>query len=73
MSTDTLRELLKRTPFDPFEVRMSNGDAHQVRHPEFAFVTKGNLVVGAPDSDRIGILSLLHIAAVQMLNGARKQ
>ncbi len=62
--------MLKRRPFEPFEVRLSNGDAHSVRHPEFAFVLKSNLVMSDPLSDRVTICSLLHIASVQTLQAA---
>ncbi len=70
MNADTLRELLNRNPFEPFEVRLSNGDVHQVRHPEFAFVLKSTLVIGYPDSDRVAICALLHVASVQTMQAA---
>ena len=70
MTTDTLQDLLHRTPFQAFEVRMSNGDRHEVRHPEFAFVLKTNLVIGDADSDRLWICALLHIASVETLQSA---
>jgi len=65
MTTDTLQDLLRAAPFQPFVVRLSNGDSHEVRHREFAFVTKSNLVIGYPDSDRVAICSVLHIASVE--------
>jgi hypothetical protein len=49
---------------------MSNGRSYPVRHPEFAFVAKSNLVVGEPDSDRVAILPLLHIAGVELEQAA---
>lgn len=67
MSAETIRELLHRQPFEPFEVVMSNGDRYQVRHPEFAMLVRQTLVVGFPDSDRIAICSLLHVAAVERM------
>ena len=70
MHRDTLDELLRRQPFEPFAVHMSNGDVHQVRHPEFAFVLKTNFVIGQPDSDRVTICSVLHIASVETLQSA---
>ena len=46
---------------------MSNGDHNEVRHPEFAFVLKTNLVIGDPESDRVWLCSLLHIADIETL------
>ena len=70
MTLETIQDLLKRVPFQPFEVRMSNGDRHEVRHPEFAFVLKTNLVIGDPESDKVWICALLHIADVETLQAA---
>jgi hypothetical protein len=67
---ETLEELLHRQPFEPFEVRLSNGDAFQVKHPEFAMLLKSRLVIGSPESDRVVFCSLLHVANAQTLQGA---
>ena len=34
MNADAIREFLHREPFEPFVIRMSNGETHEVRHPE---------------------------------------
>src|SRR5262249_23472286 len=70
MNVETLRELLRRKPFEPFEVRMTNGEAHQIRHPENALLAGARLIVYYPDNDRIAILSLLHAAVIEMLRAA---
>ena len=70
MNQETLQELLLRHPFEPFAVRLSNGEAFEVRHPEMAFVTKSRLVVGQADSDRVTICSLIHINSIEMLQAA---
>ncbi len=70
MNAETFRELLRRQPFEPFEIRMTNGDVHTVRHPEVMMIVGGRAVVGYPDTGRIAILSLLHVATVEMLNTA---
>ena len=49
---------------------MSNGDRHEVRRPQFAFVLKTNLVIGDPESDKVWICALLHIAGVETLQAA---
>lgn len=70
MNPDAVRELLKRQPFEPFEVRMSNGDRHEVRHPEFVIVTAGRMVVADPVSDRLSILSLTNVVELRIAQPA---
>lgn len=70
MNAATIREVLRRRPFEPFEIRMTNGEAHQVRHPENAILAGSRVVVDIPESDRIVILSLLHAAALEMVRAA---
>ena len=67
MNTETMQGLLRRQPFQPFEVRMSNGDAYQIRHPEMALLLRSNLVLGSPESDDFIFCSLLHVADVKAL------
>lgn len=63
MKPEHVRELLRRRPFVPFEVRMSNGDVYQVRYPDTAFVNKSLLVIGDPDADNFIICALDQMAA----------
>jgi hypothetical protein len=65
MNAETIHELLHRQPFDPLEVRLSNGDVHRIPHPEFAMLLRSTLVIGVPDSDRVILCSLLHIASIE--------
>jgi len=67
MSPETIRELLKRKPFAPLQIRLSSGDAIEVRHPEFVVLTENGMVIAYPDSDRISICAFLHIAGVDTL------
>ena len=65
MNAQTMRELLRRQPFQPFEVRMTNGDRHEIRHPEMALLAKNTLIVYQAENDRISILSLLHASVIE--------
>ena len=67
MNTETLQGLLHRQPFQPFEVRMSNGDIHQIRHPEMALLLRSNIILGSPESDDFEFLSLLHVVDVKAI------
>ena len=67
MNTETMLGLLRRQPFQPLEVRMSNGDAHQIRHPEMAFLLRSSIILGSPESDDFEFLSLLHVVDVKAI------
>lgn len=68
ITAETIRELLQRKPFEPFEVRLSNGDAHPVKHPECVAITKARLVMVDPDTERLAICSILHVASIAMIH-----
>ncbi len=67
MNTETFQSLLHRQPFQPLEVRMSNGDSHQIRHPEAAFLLRSSVILGSPESDDFEFLLLLHIVEVKAI------
>jgi hypothetical protein len=72
MTTTTFRDLLKQQPFRPFRVVMSSGESYDVRHPEMAWVTKNDLVVGVDVADdgmpaEFRICPLFHVATVEPL------
>lgn len=69
MNHDAMQELLRRQPFEPFEIRLSNGEKHEVRHPEMALLLKSRIVIAVAD-DRMVICPLLHIASVETLQSA---
>ena len=77
MTVQTFRDLLAARPFKPFRVVMSSGQSYEVRHPEVAFVTKTDLLVGIDVEDdgvpaEFKICSLLHVTAVEPLEPAAK-
>jgi hypothetical protein len=65
LDTETIRELLHRQPFEPFEIVMSSGEVHRVVHPEFAIVSPSRVVVVDPVTDKLAILSRVHITEVR--------
>ena len=67
MNADTIREFVRRQPFEPFVIRLSNGETHEVRHPECLLVTKTKVIVYYQDDDRTVHLSLIHVNAVETL------
>ncbi len=67
LNADTIREYLKREPFEPFVIRLSNGESYEVRHPECALLMKTKVIVGFPDEDRSVTCSLIHVNSVETL------
>jgi len=67
MNADTIREFVRRQPFEPFVIRLSSGETHEVRHPECVLVLKTKAILGYPEDDRTVHLSLIHVNAVETL------
>jgi hypothetical protein len=75
MTVQTFRDLLTQRPFRPFRLVMSSGQAYEVRHPEMAWLTRTDILVGIDQTDEgvpaeFKICSLLHVTAVEPLNGS---
>jgi hypothetical protein len=70
MNAEAIRQWVVRQPFEPFELRLSNGEVHQVRHPELAAIGKNKMVVVDPDTDRVTHIALVHINSIQALQTA---
>ena len=67
MTSDTIREFLHRQPFEPFVIRMSNGEVHEVRHPECIAVGKSRIAITDPRDDRYAVCSLIHVVSIEYL------
>jgi hypothetical protein len=73
MTTGMFRELLRQQPFRPFRLVMSSGEAYEVRHPEMAWVTKNDVLVGTDIADdglpaEFRICPMFHVATVEPLS-----
>ena len=75
MTVQTFRELLTQQPFLPFRLVMSSGQTYEVRHPEMAWLTRTDILVGIDETDEgvpanFRICSLLHVTAIEPLSPA---
>jgi hypothetical protein len=73
MTVQTFRELLTQRPFRPFRLVMSSGETNEVRHPEMAWLTRTDILVGIDETEEgvpgeFRICSLLHVATIEPLN-----
>jgi len=78
MRFQELQDVLRKQPFEPFRIQLSNGQTHEVRHPEFAALTRTSVFVGVPAGrddgpDRLVQVDLLHVVAIEPVNGQRRR
>lgn len=72
MNRDEIQELLDHEPFEPFRIRVSSGDAYDVRDPGLVVVMRSRLFLAFPKTDRWTLIPFLLIAAIETLaNGHR--
>ena len=50
MTPETLQGHLRRQPFQPFRMFLSDGSTHDVRHPEMALLTRREVVLALPQN-----------------------
>ena len=62
---------LRRQPFVPLLIRLSNGQEYTIRHPELVLVGRSSVNIGTPAPDlppgvydHYEIVSLLHVAQI---------
>ena len=70
MRAGDIRSRLRERPFKPFSIRSTDGTVHEIRHPEGAFVTARNVIVGIQQEDKPGdyhdyaLVTLLHVVQI---------
>jgi len=75
MRPDEIREHLRKQPFQPIRVIVSDGSHYDVRHPEFMFVTRTEIVIGLGGDDalpeRKAYVDPIHITRIEPLPNGR--
>ena len=79
MPPQDLLTALRRRPFVPFRLHVSDGTVYEVRHPELLMVDLGSAVVGLgaagqpfPQVERYEIVDLTHIVRLEPLSAEAK-
>jgi hypothetical protein len=72
MTAEQIREHLRKQPFQPFRIHMSDGSSYEVPHPEFAWVTRREVMIGVPATSSVipeGAVYCdpLHITRIELL------
>ena len=73
MTVQTFRDLLSQCPFKPFRLVMSSGQSYEVRHPEMAWLTRNDILVGIDETEEgvpaeFRICSLLHVTSIEPIS-----
>lgn len=74
MRVDDVKIFLRKQPFRPFRMTLTNGTSYEVHHPEMAMVGLSTVTVGLPHPkepddvyDRLITISLSHIMQIESL------
>ena len=75
MAPEELRETLRRQPFEPFRIVLTDGAGYDVRHPDLLWVGQRTAFVGLTGEpgqtffERSVKVDLLHITRIEPLDG----
>jgi hypothetical protein len=74
---EDIREFVRKSPFQPFRITLTDGRTYDVRHPELAMVGRSAVAIGIPSADtaepiydRLVTVSLLHITQAEPLEAS---
>lgn len=76
MRPEELMELIRKRPFAPLRIHMTDGQTYDILHPEMVLVLRGRVDIGiSPDLktgvlDRVEHCALLHIVRIEKLKNA---
>jgi len=72
-----LQDFVRRQPFQPFRLTLTDGRTYEVRHPELAMVGRSTIAIGIPSEgdpnpiyDRLVTVSILHVMQAEPLDNA---
>ena len=51
MSPRDIVKVVRRKPFVPFRITLTEGSTYEVRHPEFCMVSRDSVIIGLPNGD----------------------
>src|SRR5439155_17132994 len=74
VTIEVLKKALTAQPFTPFELRITNGDAAEVPHPEFVFIhPESPRTIVVAEEGGVRVLDLLHIAEIRYVVRPRRR
>ena len=78
MNPEKIQAHLRRQPFQPVRVFLSDGSSHDVRHPELALVTRREVIIASPSSEgqlpeQAVFCDPMHITRIELIDGTIAQ
>lgn len=78
MDPDELFAVVRKQPFEPFRIHVSDGDRYEIRHPDQIVVGRRSCHIGISGNgegpfQRIAIVSNIHITRLEPLNGKKRR
>lgn len=70
---DTIREMLRREPFESFRLVTSGGESYVVHNPDLLALLKSEVFIAQPNSDKRTFIPLLHLTAVETMHNGRSR
>jgi hypothetical protein len=70
MRPDNLRALLRRRPFKPLRLHLTDGSVFDLTHPDMAIVTRSVVDIMLPlesSGERVAVVALIHIVWVEVI------
>lgn len=74
---DDLTEELRRRPFEPFRIHVTDGSTYDVRHPEWVMVSPSRVLLFVPLADqphpafdRFHSVALVHVTRLEPLESS---
>ena len=77
MRLEDVQELIRKRPFEPFRICMTDGRSYDIDHPELCMPGRNKVHVAVPDPKakrlimRVDQCALVHIVRFEPLNGHR--
>jgi hypothetical protein len=71
MNLDAVRHFLIAEPFEPIEIRLANGDRHQVTTPTNTAVGKNVVVIVYSNSNRMAWCTPHQIVSIEKIKGGK--
>ena len=72
ISSMDIIEYHQTRPFEPFDIRLSDGRVYTVDHPEFlAMSRKGNVIYYSTEDGRLMTISISQITTLEKTNSPR--
>jgi len=76
MRAEEFLELLRRRPFTPLRIYLTDGTTYDIPHPDFVWVLRTRIDIGVLADPKTGVLdhvehvSLLHVVRVEPMQPA---